>query len=117
MIGRSGIIAAPLGFLGLLVLAGSIFGACKSEPSGPAACTAAGGRCILGPGIGCAKFGPQDCNPDRNPGGAMCCLEESLVDSGGVEAASHGDVEAAGDADIEVGSHEATDTGGDITDA
>ena len=25
-------------------------------------------------GMGCATIGPQDCNPDRNPGGAVCCL-------------------------------------------
>ena len=22
----------------------------------------------------CPNIGPQDCNPDRNPGGAYCCL-------------------------------------------
>jgi hypothetical protein len=40
---------------------------------GPAACAAGGGQCLIG-GNPCANRGPQDCNPDRNPGGAFCCL-------------------------------------------
>jgi hypothetical protein len=44
-----------------------------SEPPGPAACAAAGGRCVLG-GATCPHRGTQDCNPDNNPGGAFCCL-------------------------------------------
>jgi hypothetical protein len=44
--------------------------------SGPAACAAAGGKCVVGGFTGCLKDGPQDCNPDRNPGGAFCCLED-----------------------------------------
>jgi len=47
--------------------------ACSSSNDGPAACVAAGGQCILG-GNHCPNAGPQDCNPDRNPGGAFCCL-------------------------------------------
>jgi hypothetical protein len=43
--------------------------------SGQAACVAAGGQCVI-PNLNCAKVGPQDCNPDRNPGGAYCCLAE-----------------------------------------
>jgi len=46
--------------------------ACSSS-NGPEACVAAGGRCIIG-GNKCPNHGPQDCNPDRNPGGAFCCL-------------------------------------------
>jgi hypothetical protein len=46
-------------------------GSCSS--SGPEACRAAGGECVIG-GHACANRGPQDCNPDRNPGGAFCCL-------------------------------------------
>lgn len=50
-----------------------------ANSSGPSDCAAAGGRCILGPGRGCAVVGPQDCNPDRNPGGAICCLAGAKV--------------------------------------
>jgi hypothetical protein len=46
------------------------------QPSGPDACKAAGGRCVLGGFPSCATVGPQDCNPDRNPGGAFCCLKD-----------------------------------------
>lgn len=42
--------------------------------SGFAACVAAGGECVLG-GTSCARSGPQDCNPNENPGGAFCCLD------------------------------------------
>jgi hypothetical protein len=62
----------------------------SSSPAG-SACTSAGGTCILG-GSWCmteAASGAQDCNPDRNPGGAYCCLaveectvaDASLMDS------------------------------------
>jgi hypothetical protein len=54
-----------------------ILAACSSgsSASGPAECVAAGGQCRLpNPSIPCANPGPQDCNPDRNPGGAFCCL-------------------------------------------
>jgi hypothetical protein len=48
-----------------------------TQKSGPEACEAAGGVCriggLAGTGI-CPNLGPQDCNPDRNPGGAVCCL-------------------------------------------
>jgi hypothetical protein len=54
--------------LSLLVL---LCAGCSS--SGPEACHAAGGECVIG-GHACANPGPQDCNPDRNPGGAFCCL-------------------------------------------
>jgi hypothetical protein len=54
-----------------LVLLCAPLGACSS--SGPEACVAAGGRCVLG-GNPCPHTRPQDCNPDRNPGGAFCCL-------------------------------------------
>ncbi len=42
----------------------------------PAACVAAGGTCVIGPQSNCASgnIGPQNCNPDRDPGGAICCL-------------------------------------------
>jgi len=46
--------------------------------SGPAACVAAGGQCVVGGFTGCSKLGTQDCNPDRNPGGAFCCLDRSV---------------------------------------
>jgi hypothetical protein len=49
--------------------------ACSENDSGPAACVAAGGQCVIGGGGNtCPNAGPQDCNPDRNPGGAFCCL-------------------------------------------
>lgn len=41
--------------------------------SGPELCEEAGGQCVLG-SVQCAKHGDADCNPDRNPGGAFCCL-------------------------------------------
>lgn len=45
--------------------------ACSGD--GPAACVAAGGQCLIGSNP-CPNRGSQDCNPDRNPGGAFCCL-------------------------------------------
>lgn len=41
--------------------------------SGPELCVEAGGQCISG-SAQCAKRGDADCNPERNPGGAFCCL-------------------------------------------
>lgn len=82
-------LATSLLFIGAVLLAGTL--ACSSnssnggggadagagdvavDTSGPAACVAAGGQCVLG-GASCSSRGPQDCNPDRNPGGAFCCL-------------------------------------------
>jgi hypothetical protein len=54
--------------------------------SGPAACVAAGGTCVIGPALGCSRIGTQDCNPTRNPGGAVCCLDGPKVcdEDGGV---------------------------------
>jgi hypothetical protein len=49
---------------------------CNAAQSGPEACISAGGQCLLGPAV-CAIRGPQDCNPDRNPGGAFCCLSQT----------------------------------------
>ena len=54
---------------------------CSSELSGPEACVAAGGRCVLGNEI-CSNRGSEDCNPERNPGGAFCCLSCPPVDAG-----------------------------------
>lgn len=64
-----------------LMLLAVAFLACSS--SGPEACVAAGGTCVLG-SIACARRGSADCNPDRNPGGAFCCLSCS----GGGDAGS-----------------------------
>lgn len=50
--------------------------ACSSpngSSTGPEACVAAGGQCVMG-SQPCPNRGPQDCNPQRNPGGAICCL-------------------------------------------
>ena len=63
--------------------------------SGPAACAAAGGQCLLGGAPNCVIVGPQDCKPDRNPGGAFCCLDKAVVPDaasctdGGIEASSY----------------------------
>jgi sulfatase modifying factor 1 len=51
-------------------------GAGDAGLSGPAACVAAGGQCVLGD-IGCSKVGPQACAPGGGPGGAICCLDPS----------------------------------------
>jgi hypothetical protein len=46
---------------------------------GPAQCVAAGGTCMLGSGVPfCAEPGQYDCNPERNPGGAFCCLRRKV---------------------------------------
>jgi hypothetical protein len=51
-----------------------------SSQSGPAACAAAGGQCVI-PNLHCKKVGPQDCNPaPANAGGAYCCLDETDAD-------------------------------------
>jgi hypothetical protein len=39
-------------------------------------CAAEGGKCVLG-SSGCQHRGSTDCNPDRNPGGAFCCLDDA----------------------------------------
>jgi hypothetical protein len=59
---------------------------------GPDACRAAGGNCIIGPALNCDGFvlTKYDCNPDRNPGGAVCCLAGdagAISDSGAEEDA------------------------------
>ena len=58
------------------VLVLPIWACASSSQSGPAECAAAGGHCVLGPGCtsDAGVVGPQDCNPDVNPGGAVCCL-------------------------------------------
>ena len=79
----------------LLVLA-SLCAACNSSNGNgqsygtPQDCAAAGGQCMLGPGVSiCAKRGPENtcnCNPGCNPGGGFCCL--ALIDGGDAEAAA-----------------------------
>lgn len=61
----------------------------------PAACIAAGGRCVLGGAVNiCAKQGPSGCNTDPpNPGGAFCCLE--FLDSGDGGGTSDADAAAS----------------------
>jgi hypothetical protein len=64
-------------------------GAQSVSSRGPAECAAAGGRCILGSYQGCGEVGPFECNPERNPGGAFCCLKDKpqpvtgVADAGG----------------------------------
>src|SRR6202171_6584118 len=71
-----------------LVLATTGLAGCAGTGSdGPAQCVAAGGRCVIGPPTNCVgMIGSEDCNPDRNPGGAICCLPcptgETPVDGG-----------------------------------
>jgi hypothetical protein len=36
----------------------------------------------------CAVLGPQDCNPDRNPGGSYCCLQKASVADAATESGS-----------------------------
>lgn len=51
-----------------------------ADADGPTACVAAGGECLVGGSISvCAAVGPQDCNPDRGPGGSYCCLRKAGV--------------------------------------
>jgi hypothetical protein len=69
-------------------------GACTAGESGQDACIAAGGQCVLG-GYRCGYVGPQDCNPDRNPGGAFCCLG---CPSGTTPAPVDGGIACIGDA-------------------
>ena len=72
-------VAMAVGLAALFALVPRATGCTGGEASGPADCVAAGGQCVLGGGgPNCAKVGPQDCNPDRNPGGAACCLETRL---------------------------------------
>jgi hypothetical protein len=54
-----------------------------TAPDGQTACQSAGGTCVLG-NVSCAEQAPesdQDCNPDRNPGGAFCCLSKTATDA------------------------------------
>jgi len=79
-----GLRAALAGLLLLIAIGcngsgvGDLDSGAHGDPNGPAACVAAGGRCICGP-FGCdgGVIGPQDCNPDRNPCGGVCCLPAS----------------------------------------
>lgn len=61
----------------VIVVMGISLLSCSDNKSGPQQCIEAGGQCLIGSvtGMGlCPNVGPQDCNPDRNPGGAVCCL-------------------------------------------
>jgi hypothetical protein len=61
---------------GVSLLAGPGCTSTDNGASGPTACVAAGGQCLAGGGGPnyCGTVGPQNCNPDHNPGGAVCCL-------------------------------------------
>jgi hypothetical protein len=76
--------------MGMLATVVAAEGCADARRDGPAQCAAAGGRCLLGPSMGsCAETGPFDCNPDRNPGGAACCLKmkaESPINPGAAGA-------------------------------
>ncbi len=58
--------------LALAFVMGLGLSGCTSS-TGPEMCVAAGGQCLVGGNV-CANHGPQDCNPERNSGGAFCCL-------------------------------------------
>ena len=60
----------------IFALCACVWLGCASKGgNGVAECADAGGNCILGPPTNCqGMVGPQDCNPDQNPGGALCCL-------------------------------------------
>jgi hypothetical protein len=52
-----------------------------TDSGATSACVSAGGACVLGD-VSCAKQAPeadQDCNPDKNPGGAFCCLSKETA--------------------------------------
>jgi hypothetical protein len=54
----------------------------------PQDCMAAGGRCIVGPAVGCIAEGPPNtcnCNPGCAPSGAICCV--AFADAGPADAA------------------------------
>jgi hypothetical protein len=72
-------IAQPLAPITYVAIACILIVACTSAPSSTGhECAAAGGTCVVGPGLGCALQAPssaQDCNTNPpNPGGAVCCL-------------------------------------------
>jgi hypothetical protein len=69
-----------LALSGVLTALGAL--GCNGPQSGPDACIAAGGRCVVGGAVNiCTKQGPLGCNTDPpNPGGAFCCLE--FLDAG-----------------------------------
>jgi hypothetical protein len=71
----------------------------SAEDSGPADCVAAGGQCVVGPGVNCGKIGPQNCNPDHNPGGAVCCLAECTDANTQTIQASNYDQSCSADSD------------------
>jgi hypothetical protein len=72
-----------LALLGALI---GLAGACGTTKAplldgsfGPDACVDAGGSCVVGPPSNChgTILDAYDCNPDRNPGGAVCCVTPS----------------------------------------
>ncbi len=63
-----------------------------ADADGPAACVAAGGECLVGGSSSvCAVVGPQDCNPDRNPGGQYCCLKKAGAPDAAPESGADAD--------------------------
>ncbi len=67
------------GNLLVFALAALSAGACGGDidnPSGPAACAAAGGTCLIGPPSNCksGNIGAQNCDPSGDPAGGVCCL-------------------------------------------
>jgi hypothetical protein len=63
-----------------------------ADADGPAACVAAGGECLVGGSNSiCAVVGPQDCNPDRDPGGQYCCLQKAGVADAAPESGADAD--------------------------
>jgi hypothetical protein len=66
--------------------------------NGPAACAAAGGRCVIGPPTNCSGtiLIAYDCDPPPvNPAGSICCLP--LSDAGPLECSIDGSQYADGE--------------------
>jgi FG-GAP-like repeat len=62
------------------------------------ACEDAGGSCVIGPPTNCSGqiLSQFDCNPDRNPGGALCCV--AVMDGGFPDSGANPDSGFSGDA-------------------
>jgi len=81
-------------------------------------CVAAGGQCVIGPDARCAGqvLTTYDCNPQRNPAGAICCLASNPPDAGvdaGPDAGIDGGLDAGPDAGLDAGVDAGPDAGPD----
>jgi hypothetical protein len=90
-------VAAVLGSAALAALLPAPQGCSDNggDASGPSDCIAAGGQCVIGSDLNCAKRGHQDCDPNHTPAGFFCCLapaaaEDASVSAGALCAAAGG---------------------------